>query len=363
MNNGWIKIPREILNDDFFFDSQASKKEAVVDLFSMTAYKPSSVVIRGIDIQLKVGQVAVSVNTLHERWKWGKDKVSSFLKELESRSLITIQRSKLVNIITVTSQQISQQNVEETSQQKTQNTSQQNIQTPSQQKKPINTVLLSDLSEEARQQIMLQARQQIEAETSQQISQQISDEASQHTKKYKNILNNIYIKLKDIYENILLEAVPQTHEFATKDDIAKYMIECIIKLGQTISADKSEIESLKSRLEELNNSKQTIEEKRAAAEKRKNDFRESLKPYIQTYGEVMVINFFEYWSEFNKTKTKMKFEQERTWELPLRLKKWNDNNNKWHSNGQHKTNNGLATGQIHPGTNKDFEGMKSENYF
>ena len=32
--------------------------------------------------------------------------------------------------------------------------------------------------------------------------------------------------------------------------------------------------------------------------------------------------FFEYWSETNKSKTKMKFETQQTWELNLRLKRW-----------------------------------------
>ena len=36
-------------------------------------------------------------------------------------------------------------------------------------------------------------------------------------------------------------------------------------------------------------------------------------------------DFIEYWTEPNKSKTKMKFEMERTWDTQRRLRKWNDN--------------------------------------
>jgi hypothetical protein len=36
----------------------------------------------------------------------------------------------------------------------------------------------------------------------------------------------------------------------------------------------------------------------------------------------MLNDFYKHWIELNKSKTKMKFESEKTWELNLRLAKW-----------------------------------------
>lgn len=36
----------------------------------------------------------------------------------------------------------------------------------------------------------------------------------------------------------------------------------------------------------------------------------------------MIRAFFDYWSELNKSGTKMRYELEKTWELPKRLVTW-----------------------------------------
>ena len=57
-------------------------------------------------------------------------------------------------------------------------------------------------------------------------------------------------------------------------------------------------------------------------EKRKKNFYESLRQYVQQYGKEMVRAFFDYWTEPNKSKTKMRFELERTWDTQRRLATW-----------------------------------------
>jgi len=39
--------------------------------------------------------------------------------------------------------------------------------------------------------------------------------------------------------------------------------------------------------------------------------------------------FIMYWTETNKTETKMRFEMEKTFDIKRRLKRWKDNNEKW----------------------------------
>lgn len=61
---------------------------------------------------------------------------------------------------------------------------------------------------------------------------------------------------------------------------------------------------------------------KAATLKRKEDFYNSLVPYVVRYGKEMIRAFFDYWSELNKSETKMRLETEKTWELARRLSTW-----------------------------------------
>lgn len=63
--------------------------------------------------------------------------------------------------------------------------------------------------------------------------------------------------------------------------------------------------------------------------KRQKEFFDDMVPFVEEYGREMVRAFYDYWSEPNKSRTKMKWELERTWDLNLRLKKWRDNDDKW----------------------------------
>lgn len=74
----------------------------------------------------------------------------------------------------------------------------------------------------------------------------------------------------------------------------------------------------------------TIEEgkesKEGKIDKRKQVFFNNLIPHTEKYGKKTVRKFYEYWTELNKSGTKMRFEKEGTWELGKRLARWKDNN-------------------------------------
>ena len=57
-------------------------------------------------------------------------------------------------------------------------------------------------------------------------------------------------------------------------------------------------------------------------EKRNKYFYESLVPYVETYGKELIRAFYDYWTEPNKSKTKMRFELEKTWDVKRRLNTW-----------------------------------------
>ena len=80
-------------------------------------------------------------------------------------------------------------------------------------------------------------------------------------------------------------------------------------------------------------------------EARKEDFYKSLIPYVTQYGKEMVRAFFDYWTEPNKSNSKMRFELERTWDVSRRLGKWASNDRQFNNgnNGTGGSSNPTAT--------------------
>ena len=71
---------------------------------------------------------------------------------------------------------------------------------------------------------------------------------------------------------------------------------------------------------------------RAATLKRKEDFSKTLVPFMDKYGGGMIRAFFDYWSELNKSETKMRCEMQKTWEVGKRLATWANNEKSRRSN-------------------------------
>ena len=71
-------------------------------------------------------------------------------------------------------------------------------------------------------------------------------------------------------------------------------------------------------------------------EEREKKFYKSLIPFLNTYPKEMLREFYDYWSEPNKSQTKMRYESEKTWDLPRRLARWAKLDNKY---GHKKTTN------------------------
>lgn len=71
-------------------------------------------------------------------------------------------------------------------------------------------------------------------------------------------------------------------------------------------------------------------------ESRKSDFYNSLVPFLDKYPKEMLREFYEYWSESNRSMTKMRFEQQPVWELGKRLAAWARNDNKFKQYGSNR---------------------------
>ena len=73
----------------------------------------------------------------------------------------------------------------------------------------------------------------------------------------------------------------------------------------------------------------SVDAAHAATLARKKDFYQSLVPFLGQYPKEMLRSFFDYWSEMNRSQTKMRYEQETTWETARRLSTWAKRENQY----------------------------------
>lgn len=73
------------------------------------------------------------------------------------------------------------------------------------------------------------------------------------------------------------------------------------------------------------NATDVAENKEKSLQKRKSDFEHSLIPFLGTYTNEQLREFADYWTEPNKSHTKMRYELERTWDTARRLAYWDRN--------------------------------------
>lgn len=64
------------------------------------------------------------------------------------------------------------------------------------------------------------------------------------------------------------------------------------------------------------------EKSKPSLETRSLAFKDTLRPFKQKYSIEMLKNFYGYWTEPNKSNTKMRFELEKTWSIERRLETW-----------------------------------------
>ena len=90
------------------------------------------------------------------------------------------------------------------------------------------------------------------------------------------------------------------------------------------SSKSSTINKEKKQTKETNKEKKEslAEQKKRLLQARKETFFNNVLAFKEKYPEDMLENFFNYWSESNKSGSQMRWEMERTWELPRRLATW-----------------------------------------
>ena len=118
-------------------------------------------------------------------------------------------------------------------------------------------------------------------------------------------------------------------------------------------ADNNEITTNKNEEERIKNEKNEEELKR-----RIQIFKDSIFLFKNQYSEIILKTFFDYWSEMNKSKSKMKFELQQTFEISKRLATWKRNDDKFDkNNNKTKFNSGFQLSE------EDKELLKNSNYY
>jgi hypothetical protein len=95
--DGWIKLYRQLVNNDLWLSEPFSRGQAWVDLLLIANHTSGVIRRRGIKITVKRGQVGYSQDTLANRWGWSKNKVRRFLCTLYTEKQITLE-TELKNI-------------------------------------------------------------------------------------------------------------------------------------------------------------------------------------------------------------------------------------------------------------------------
>jgi hypothetical protein len=79
---------------------------------------------------------------------------------------------------------------------------------------------------------------------------------------------------------------------------------------------------------------------------RKLKFAHTLKPFLDIYSKETIREFYDYWTEPNKSNTKFRQELQKTWSVNRRLETWNNNNFNKQQNGKSKITDSKQFGEI-----------------
>ncbi len=85
---GWIKLYRQITDNELWEDKPFARGQAWVDLLIMADSKDGECFFNGKIQPTRVGEVRTSILYLSKRWGWGNRKVKSFLDNLKKVGMI-----------------------------------------------------------------------------------------------------------------------------------------------------------------------------------------------------------------------------------------------------------------------------------
>lgn len=101
-NAGWIKLSRKLLQTKYYLGEKFTKAMCWIDLLLLAEWrKERSFYLRGIEVVVKRGQIAMALADLHKRWNLSINTVQARLREMVKDGRISVKSSNVVTIITI----------------------------------------------------------------------------------------------------------------------------------------------------------------------------------------------------------------------------------------------------------------------
>lgn len=85
---GYIKLYRKSMNNEFFLEMPYDRWHAFEYLLLSARFKPTEIIIKGKTVHLEAGQTIFGENYLAQKWGWSRQKVRRFLDQLSEHEMI-----------------------------------------------------------------------------------------------------------------------------------------------------------------------------------------------------------------------------------------------------------------------------------
>lgn len=99
--SGWVRLYRSVTESWMWKDKPFSKGQAWIDIILMANHEERNVGIGNQIIDVQKGSFITSMVKLGERWGWNKDKVSRYLKQLQSDAKVQLNTQQKCTVVTL----------------------------------------------------------------------------------------------------------------------------------------------------------------------------------------------------------------------------------------------------------------------
>lgn len=100
-DKGFIALYRDVLDHWLWDDKPFSRGQAWIDLLLTVNHTDKKIMFNGELTTIKRGQTITSIRQLCDRWGWSNNKVTRFLKMLESEQMLTRKSDTKKTVITI----------------------------------------------------------------------------------------------------------------------------------------------------------------------------------------------------------------------------------------------------------------------
>jgi len=101
VSKGYVSIHRELFDHWVWKDKPFSRGQAWIDLILMANHCDSKIMFDGRFVEVGRGDIITSSVKLSERWGWSRNKVSLFLKNLESDQMVITKTDSKKTALTI----------------------------------------------------------------------------------------------------------------------------------------------------------------------------------------------------------------------------------------------------------------------